>query len=173
MSLVVNALDAPLADRARIHCLSDGSHPRTLAEIGSDSRRAATWLEGLAGRAGTVAALLTASHGCLATLFGALRSGMTLVSLPHPARGMDAEEYLTQIGRMCALSGATHVLCDPGLVSVLSAAPVAVEPFSGWASSASAGAPEALGNFVQFTSGSTGHRPRVKPSKAGQLVSRE
>ena len=61
-----------------------------------------------------MAALLTASHDCLATLFGAFRSGMTLVSLPHPARGMDAEEYLAQIGTMCALTDATHLLCDPG-----------------------------------------------------------
>ncbi len=156
MSLVVNALDAPLAGRARIHCLSDGSHPRTLAEIGSDSRRAAAWLQGMAGRSGTVAALLTASHDCLATFFGALRSGMTLVSLPHPARGMDADEYLTQIGRMCALSGATHLVCDPGLVPLLSAAPIAARPFSGWASAASPSATEACGEFVQFTSGSTG-----------------
>jgi acyl-CoA synthetase (AMP-forming)/AMP-acid ligase II len=156
MSLILNALDAPLADRAHVHCLSDGSQPLTLAELGANSRRAAAWLEGLAGRAGTVAALMTGSHDCLATFFGALCSGMTLVSLPHPARGMDADEYLTQIGRMCALGGATQLLCDPELAPLLSAAPVAVHPFSEWDGSAFSGTTEAPGRFVQFTSGSTG-----------------
>jgi hypothetical protein len=61
---------------------------------------------------------------------------MTLLFLPHRARGMDAEEYLAQIGSMCIISGATHLPCDAGLVSLLSAAPIAVQPFSAWASSA-------------------------------------
>ena len=156
MSLVLDALDAPFAGKARVHCLSDGSRPRTLAELGADSRRAAAWLESRAGRRGVVAALLTASHDCLATFFGALRSGFTLVSLPHPARGMDADEYLTQIGEMCALTGATHLLCDGGLVPLLSGAPVDVHAFSESVSATSGGAHQGPGSFVQFTSGSTG-----------------
>ena len=156
MSLVLEALDAPLAAQARVHCLSDGSQPLTLAEFSRNARGAAAWLEGLAGRAGTVAAVLSASHDCLATFFGALGSGVTLVSLPHPARGMDAQEYLTQIGRMCALTGATHLLCDPGLVTLLSAAPVPAHAFSEWSAARLPEATEAPGSFVQFTSGSTG-----------------
>ncbi len=132
MGLVIDALDTPLATRARVHCISDGSRPLTLAELGVHARDAGGWLEHVAGRAGTVAALLTASHDCLAVFFGALRSGLTLVSLPHPARGMGAEEYLDQIARMCAVSGATRVLCDPSLVELLSLGPLAVSPFSEW-----------------------------------------
>jgi acyl-CoA synthetase (AMP-forming)/AMP-acid ligase II len=156
MSLVMNALDAPGASQARVHCLSDGSQPLTLTELGRHSRRAGAWLEDLVGRTGTVAALLTASHDCLATLFGALRSGMTLVSLPHPGRGMDAAEYVAQIGRMCALTDATHLLCDSGLITLLSAAPVPVHAFNQWNSAALPAPAETPGNFVQFTSGSTG-----------------
>lgn len=114
MSLVFNTLDMPAAADARVHCLSEGSLPLTLAELGRNARQAGAWLEVLAGRSGTVAALLTASHDCLATLFGAFRSGMTLVSLPHPARGMDAEEYLAQIGP-CAPSPTPPTCCaTPG-----------------------------------------------------------
>ena len=156
MSLVVNALDTPLATHARVHCLSDGSKPLTLAELGRNARQAGAWLEQLAGRSGTVAALLTASHDCLATLFGAFRSGMTLVSLPHPARGMDAEEYLAQIGTMCALTGATHLLCDPSLTTLLSTGPVPAHPFSEWSAAGRPRGTDAPGSFVQFTSGSTG-----------------
>ena len=139
-----------------MHCISDGSSPLTLSQVGANSRRAAAWLEGLAGRAGTVAALLTGSHDCLATIFAALRSGMTLVSVPHPARGMDADEYLAQIAQMCSLTGASPLLCDPELVPLLSAAPVPVHPFSGWDGTVFPSADEAPGRFVQFTSGSTG-----------------
>ena len=70
-------------------------------------RGAGSWLQNLSGRNGTVAALLTSSHDCLATFFGALRSGQTLVSLPHPARGMDGAESVAQIARMCTQTGAT------------------------------------------------------------------
>ncbi len=156
MSLVIDALETPLSKEARVHCLSDGSRPLTLAELGRDARRAGAWLGGLAGREGTVAALLTASHDCLATFFGALRAGVTLVSLPHPARGMVAGEYLAQIDAMCRLTDATHLLCDPGLATLLGTASVPVHAFSEWTSGGGSRAAEAPGSFVQFTSGSTG-----------------
>ena len=165
----MNALDAPGASRARVHCLSDGSRPLTLAELGRRSWRAGAWLRDLAGTSGTVAALLTASHDCLATLFGALRSGATLVSLPHPARGMDAGEYLAQIDEMCALTGATHLACDPSLTALLSAASVPVHAFNECSSGGFANPPETPGRFVQFTSGqhrnAAGHCPH--PGRPG------
>jgi acyl-CoA synthetase (AMP-forming)/AMP-acid ligase II len=156
MSLVMDALDTPLASRAHVHCLSDGSRPRTLAELSRDARSASAWLGTLSGRSGTVAALLTASHDCLATFFGALRSGHTVVSLPHPARGMDQVEYLTQIGQMCARTGATHLLCDPSVVPLLADAAVPVHAFSEHHGALASSAPSTPGNVVQFTSGSTG-----------------
>ncbi len=159
MSLVIDALDAPFADRAHVLCVSDGSRPRTLSELGRDARLAASWLQNLGGCGGTVAALLTASHDCLANFFGALRSGQTLVSLPHPARGMDAAEYLAQVNLMCAQTGATHLLCDPTLAALLAEAAVPVHAFGEYHSRATAVPPLAPGQFVQFTSGSTG-RPR-------------
>jgi acyl-CoA synthetase (AMP-forming)/AMP-acid ligase II len=155
MSLVIDALDAPLADRAHVHCLSDGSRPRSLAELGLDAGAAGAWLQDLSGRNGTVAALLTASHDCLATFFGALRSGQTLVSLPHPARGMDGAEFLAQINLMCAQTGATHLLCDTTLTGPLSGAAVPAHAFAEYHSNAAATPPVTPGQFVQFTSGST------------------
>ncbi len=159
MSLVIDALDVPVADRAHVHCLSDGSRPRTLAELGGEARRAGAWLQNLGGRSGTVAALLTATHDCLATFFGALRSGQTLVSLPHPGRGMGGAEYLTQIDVMCAQTGATHLLCDAALTGLLAEAAVPVHAFGEYHSTISAAPSTSSGRFVQFTSGSTG-KPR-------------
>lgn len=155
----MDALDAPDADRALVHCLSDDSRPRTLAELGGDARQAGSWLQNLAGRNGTVAALLTASHDCLAVFFGALRSGQTLVSLPHPARGMDGAEYLAQIEIMCEQTGATHLLCDATFTALLSSATVPVHAFGEYHCGASAAPSSTPGSFVQFTSGSTG-KPR-------------
>ncbi len=109
----------------------------------------------MAGRGGAVAALLTASHDCLATFFGALQSGLTLVSLPHPARGMDAEEYLAQVRTMCTLTEASALVCEPGLTALLSAAPVPVHTFGEWRSARGPDAPRTEGSLVQFTSGST------------------
>ncbi len=97
----------------------------------------------------------SASHDCLAVFFGALSSGTNLVSVPHPARGMDGGEYLAQIDRMCGLTGATSLLCDPGLVGLLSSASVPVRPFDGWPSEGARTDMDTPGNFVQFTSGST------------------
>ena len=155
MSLVTGALDSPLAGRARVHCLGDGSQPVTLAELGARAEASARGLTRLVGHRGTVAALLTASHDCLAVLFGAFRSGCTLVSLPLPARGMDGPEYLSLIGAMCISSGATHILCDPGFAATLAGAPMPVHAFGDCADAGTRPAGE-RGRFIQFTSGSTG-----------------
>lgn len=103
-----------------------------------------------------MAVLLSASHDCLAVFFGALSSGTTLVSLPHPGRGMDGSEYLAQIDRMCRLTGAASLVCDPALVNLLSVGDLPVHPFGGWTSGGSGADTDTPGSFVQFTSGSTG-----------------
>jgi acyl-CoA synthetase (AMP-forming)/AMP-acid ligase II len=154
MNLVAGALDSPLAGRARLHCVGDGSQPVTLAELGARADVAAAGLARLAGRRGTVAAILTASHDCLAVLFGAFRSGCTLVSLPLPARGMAGAEYISHIAQMCTSTGATHLFCDPGLVGTLAGAPVPVHAFGECTRAANRPADE-TGRFIQFTSGST------------------
>jgi acyl-CoA synthetase (AMP-forming)/AMP-acid ligase II len=155
MGLVMEALDTPEAEHSRVLCLSDRSAPMFLSEIGQRSRRAGAWLESLAGRGGSVAALLTASHDCLAVLFGAFRSGLTLVSLPHPARAMDGNEYLGQIRTMCSLTGAEHLVCEPALSPLLQDAGVRVHRFGDYAAHPRANAGDTPGRLVQFTSGST------------------
>jgi acyl-CoA synthetase (AMP-forming)/AMP-acid ligase II len=164
MSLIMSALDSPQAARSRLFCLSDGPEPVTFAELGTQARRAAAWLETLAGRGATVAALLTASVDCLAVVMGAFRSGVTLVSLPHPARGMGVEEYLSQISTMCALTGATHLLAEPDHLGLLGDAPVPVHGFNELASTHATLDGDSPGSFVQFTSGSTGSPRGIKLS---------
>jgi len=45
----LRALEAPLADRPHVQCLSDGSPPRTLAELGRDAKVVGAWLQSLGG----------------------------------------------------------------------------------------------------------------------------
>jgi acyl-CoA synthetase (AMP-forming)/AMP-acid ligase II len=156
MSLIMNSLDAPAARHSNIVCLSDSTSPVTVAELSDRARAASTWLHHLCGPSGTVAALFTASHDCLAVIFGALRSGLTLVSLPTPARGMKPEEYIEQIDQMCALAGATHLLTDPEYVPLLGGVAIPVLGFHECSTLQGERPGAEPGRFVQFTSGSTG-----------------
>ncbi len=156
MSLILDALDAPEARHSHLICLSDESQPLTFTELSAAARAAGAWLRNQCGPGGTVAALLTASHDCLAVLLGAFRSGLTLVSLPHPARGMSPEEYLQQVNRMCALTGATHLLSDAEYVGLLEAVAVPVLGFHEYTAATVTHRSDEEGRLVQFTSGSTG-----------------
>jgi acyl-CoA synthetase (AMP-forming)/AMP-acid ligase II len=156
MGLIMSALESPKAATSRIFCLSDGPEPALVSDLGHEARRASSWLRTLSGNGGTVAALLTASLDCLAVLFGAFRAGFTLVSVPHPARGMGVREYLDQIAIMCAMTGATHLLADPAYLELLGGSPVRVHGFNEFAASSPTPADAIPGSFVQFTSGSTG-----------------
>jgi acyl-CoA synthetase (AMP-forming)/AMP-acid ligase II len=154
--MIMEALDAPAAATSRLICLSDGSQPMRLTELSVEARRASGWLANLSGPGATVAALLTASQDCLAVIFGALRSGVTLVSLPHPSRGMDGEEYLGQLATMCAITGATHLLADPAFLPLLVGGAVPAHGFDEYASTQARFSEDTPGSFIQFTSGSTG-----------------
>jgi acyl-CoA synthetase (AMP-forming)/AMP-acid ligase II len=156
MSLIMDALDAPAARLSNVICLSDSTSPLTASELSDRARAASTWMHHLCGPGGTVAALLTASHDCLAAIFGALRAGLTLVSLPTPARGMKPEEYIEQIDHMCALAGATHLLTDAEYVPLLGAVTIPVHGFHEYSTLQGEPPGAEPGRFVQFTSGSTG-----------------
>ena len=156
MSLILDALDCPEAAVSRLFCLSEGPEPTTVSDLATEARRASAWLQALAGDTGTVAALLSASADCLAVIFGALRAGITLVSVPHPARGMGPEEYLAQTAAMCAVTGASHLLVDRTQLGLLGTPPVPVHGFGEFRAADRRRGEEVAGRFVQFTSGSTG-----------------
>lgn len=152
----MDALDAPAAQHSWVACISDGPEPLAFPELSRNARTAGAWLHNHCGPGGTVAALLTGSLDCLAVLFGAFRSGLTLVSLPTPARGMGTEEYVAQVNAMCALTGASCLVTDPVYAEFLGEVTVPVHGFPEYATSHAAPRTDQPGRFVQFTSGSTG-----------------
>ncbi|EQD33056.1 CoA ligase, partial [mine drainage metagenome] len=102
---------------------------------------------------------LTSSFDCLAVGYGAWLAGLTLVSLPHPARGVAPDEYVGHLEAMCSLADARLIVIDPAYRSLLPETNLEVVDFDGY-KSASFGSRHSLpgsgyGGFVQFTSGST------------------
>jgi acyl-CoA synthetase (AMP-forming)/AMP-acid ligase II len=164
MSLLLEALESPAAQRSTIRFVSGDSGPVRQSELASSASVAGRWLESLAGSGGSVAAVLVSSFDCLSVVFGAWRSGMTLVSLPHPARGMKLDEYLDQIRMMCHIAGASHLLLDPPFVPLMPEFDLPVHGFHEFHEGTTPSKIDGIGRFIQFTSGSTGHPKGIELS---------
>ena len=116
------------------------------------------WLNGNVGRSGRVAAVLTASPAAVGTLLAALRSGITLGSLPLPARGMSPDEYKVQIEDLCRRLSCDLLLVDAAYLPLIPELSIRVASFEECAAGAVGRADiSSPGQFVQFTSGSTGN----------------
>ena len=156
MSLLFDAMTSPHAGRANLRFLPHDQRPHTLADLELDSRRAAAWLRHRGGVEGSVAGVLTASYECLAVVFGAWRAGLRVVSLPGPARGMPLEEYGRQLEAMAALTDASTIFFDPGILGLLPPLGVPVASYGDYLAGRGELDGWAGASFVQFTSGSTG-----------------
>jgi acyl-CoA synthetase (AMP-forming)/AMP-acid ligase II len=143
-----------------IRFLPDDPDPRPLGAVWSESEVTARWIAANAGPGGAVAALLSTSQACVASMLGAWRAGATLGSLPLPGRGVDTEEYVGQVLQMCDMLGAEVVLIDATYRAMLPELPgVKVATFDDVLSGGPACDVDQGGTLVQFTSGSTG-RPK-------------
>ncbi len=67
----------------------------------------------------SVAMVLTNSSSCVSCLLGAIRFGLSLVSIPLPPRGADPDWFQSFVESACSLSGATHVLVEEALLPML------------------------------------------------------
>lgn len=102
----------------------------------------------------TVAMLLTASAVCMTSLFGAWRAGLTVASLPIPARGANIEEYARQLETLTRTVGAREIFAESGYCELLGMIGVRASPFEGIASGTPSEDRDG-GALVQFTSGTT------------------
>src|SRR4051794_24194695 len=80
--------------------LPDDPQPIAVSTIWRQAEEARRWLLWRVGREGVVAGVFSSSVACLASIMGAWRGGLTLASLPYPARGQSVDAYRHTIERM-------------------------------------------------------------------------
>lgn len=158
---LVDLLDESARGRGEIaFVLPDGSaERRRIGDLWDSAGVAAHWLVNTVGARGRIGAVLASSPACITTVLAAWRSGLTLVSLPTPARGVAVEEYTASIESMCAQLDVRHVMIDADYIPFIVATKVAVHAFDEILSGSPPCAPDEPGELIQFSSGSTG-RPK-------------
>jgi acyl-CoA synthetase (AMP-forming)/AMP-acid ligase II len=139
--------------------LSDPVGEISFADLWATSELSAAWLRDRVGAGGRVAAVFSSTLPTLSTILGAFRSGITIGSLPLPARGVSLDDYQALIEGLCALLGCELLLVDQAYVPFIPELSVRVASFQECAEGAGCAADAAPGVLVQFTSGSTA-RPK-------------
>lgn len=152
---LLELLEASCSGRGMVRFMPDHPTPRPLAHLWRDSETAARWLSARIPEGGCAAAVLATSPTCLAALVGAWRAGLTVASLPTPARGMRSGDYQCQVAQICAQTGADLLLVDDAYLAMLPPMTVPVVGYGECAAGAAGGRVDCVGDFVQFTSGST------------------
>jgi acyl-CoA synthetase (AMP-forming)/AMP-acid ligase II len=127
------------------------------AELWTRAGRAAQALRARVDERTTVAAVLSTSADAIATLVGGWRAGLTVASLPLPARGMSGDAYAEQVDALCKLVDARLLLVADDDRGHFANAQTPVEGFAALVASPRrvAGADAGRGSFVQLTSGTT------------------
>lgn len=158
---LVDLLDESARGRGEIAFLSPGGavERHQIGELWASAKVAAHWLVNTVGAGGRIGAVLTASPACIVTVFAAWRSGLTLISLPTPARGVSAEDYTASIESMCAQLELAHMMIDADYIPFVVADKISIHAFDDVLSGSPPCAPDEPGDLIQFSSGSTG-RPK-------------
>lgn len=151
---VLDLLEDGATGRGTVHFVGEEAEPTPMARLWADSELSARWTAAHIGTGGVVAAVLTNTRACVATLFGAWRAGCTVASLPLPARGMSPEIYGAQLARFCAAAGARTLLVDPEHAPLIGDVRVPVHTHDETQRGGPPSSLEGNGALVQFTSGS-------------------
>jgi acyl-CoA synthetase (AMP-forming)/AMP-acid ligase II len=111
-----------------------------------------------------IAAVFTASRACLVFILGALRSGVDLISLPHPSRGLSLSDYARQLRELMASVGATRLFAENEYVAWLQFDDIHTCSFEETllGSSASGRTAHPATTFVQFSSGTTARAKGIR-----------
>jgi acyl-CoA synthetase (AMP-forming)/AMP-acid ligase II len=169
VSELLNMLEDGARGEGVLRILPDEQQAVPLSVLWQQSERAGRWLTGQVGKQGAVGAILVSSSSCIATLLGAWRSGLTVASLPYPARfetpEKTAQEYRRQVEELCGLVGAEIVLADPAYLQFLQDLRIRAVGFDAWQGrNVQAAGGDEEGSFVQFTSGTTSSPKGVRLS---------
>jgi acyl-CoA synthetase (AMP-forming)/AMP-acid ligase II len=151
---ILDYLEDAGSGNGTIRFVPDHPEPLPIVELWRRSGRAARWFSARFPENAPVAMVLATTPAAVAAMVGAWRAGLTVASLPGPARGMSAGEYQHQVEQACLQVGAEMLAVDDALVPLLP--PLSV-PAAGFAQcqDGTGGRTGGRGELVQFTSGST------------------
>ncbi len=108
----------------------------------------------------TISMLLTASPACLCSLFGAWSAGLSVASIPIPARGVALEEYESQLRGIQQTVGSQGTYAESQYCDLLELIHLDASPYEGSTSNHDSSSVEG-GKLLQFTSGTTSHPKAV------------
>lgn len=137
-------------------CFLPSGEEVTFSDFWKQGEAVARWITARVGTGGAVAAVLSNTPACAPSAVGVWRSGNTLVSLPHPGRGMAVERYRRQIETMLTLTQAQLLLIDAEYLSLVPELPVPVVAFDATLTGGPPCDTAGTGDLIQFTSGSVG-----------------
>jgi long-chain-fatty-acid--[acyl-carrier-protein] ligase len=156
---VPGLLEAAAAGDGVVSILGAEREDVPFGELWLRSERAAACFLDAVEPGGAVALLMETSLDCLVCALGAWRAGVTALSLPHPARATPPDVYRDEVLDVCGLAGAGLVVLPERFAGLDLEGRVRTATHGACASYRRQADVAAPGEFVQFSSGSTG-RPR-------------
>ena len=128
-------------------------------------RAAACFLDAVEG-GGTVALLMETSLDCLVCVLGAWRAGVTTLSLPYPGRTAPLDAYREELFDICRLAGVGLVVLPERFAGLALEGGIRTTTYRECAAYYRRADVAVPGEFVQFSSGSTGRPRGVRLSSA-------
>lgn len=160
---MTDTIAALLDDAARgsgsVTFLGDHVVELSFGDVWTRAERAAAFFLDTAGEGGAAAILMETSPDCLVTLLGALRAGLTVLSLPYPARATGLDEYGRLLADIARWSRVDVAALPPAFTGILPEGQVRTVAHGTCAAHTRRADVVQAGELVQFSSGSTG-RPR-------------
>jgi acyl-CoA synthetase (AMP-forming)/AMP-acid ligase II len=152
-------LDGAARGGGTVAFLDDDRVELPFDELWRRAEHTAAYFLDTAGAGGTVAVMMETSPDGLATLLGAMRAGLTVLSLPFPARGTGLDEYTGLLAGIGERSGAAVAALPPRFAGLLPDPPLPVVSHEACAAHPRRADVVEPCELVQFSSGSTG-QPR-------------
>jgi acyl-CoA synthetase (AMP-forming)/AMP-acid ligase II len=147
--MALSRLVEAAAEQARL-VFGPAGEPVPVAEL----RDVGAGYYGEGSAAAAVGLLMTNDRPTVECLLGGIAAGVTVVSLPLPARGTDVGEYAECVAAACAAYGVAEVVADDVGCALLGPSGIAVRSHDTLRGRALA-APSGAFRLVQFSSGST------------------
>src|ERR1700694_2674893 len=166
LSTVPGLLENAATGSGVVSILASEREEVPVGELWRRSEHAAAYFRDTVGRDGAVALLMETSLDCLVSLLGAWRAGITTLSLPYPARSAQLDAYREELLNISRIAGVELVVLPDRLAGIDLEGAVRMTSFRECASHPRRADVADPGEFVQFSSGSTGCPKGVRLSSS-------